>query len=233
VSFRHSSRARCPAAWNTVRPPGERTAKSLPCNRSMSSLVRAKARASAKAVQAPPDRADKAESPEPLGVPAMGNVQLSTGDTSRRAATRSPPATPGQGWRAAADAQRWVGSRAARTPASSGVVISHPQAHLAGSAFGRPAHGLSDQGAGHPPPPVARVDPHRHKVHASWSLGLSEDSDEADVDGGRPGSPRPTRSYPERHPGNDSTPPVCTRLNRVLLVRLCLRAYPTVLSSCR
>jgi hypothetical protein len=65
---------------------------------------------------------------------------------------------------------------------SSGVVVGHPQDHLSGSAFGRPAHGLVDQGTGHTPPPVARVDPHRHQVHASRSVGLSEDRGQADVD---------------------------------------------------
>ena len=61
-------------------------------------------------------------------------------------------------------------------------MIGHPQDHLAGLAVDRPAHGLVDQGTGHPLSPVAGVDPHRHQVHASRRVGLSEDRGQADID---------------------------------------------------
>jgi hypothetical protein len=66
-------------------------------------------------------------------------------------------------------------------PASSGVLVSHPQDHFAGSAVSRPAHDLADQGTGDSPSPVARVDPHRHKMHTSRNVELSEDCGQADV----------------------------------------------------
>jgi hypothetical protein len=71
--------------------------------------------------------------------------------------------------------------------ASSGIVIGHPQDHLVGLAFGCPAHDLADQGTCDTPSPVARVDPHRHKVHTSRSVGLSEDCGQADVEAARAG----------------------------------------------